>query len=179
MPRPDLLRQAGPVKQWLRRRIGVGLDRSEPTMTTRTLLAAATLAAGLADAAAAAPLADYRWSHRVVVLFAPTETTTLVEQTKDLLADKTGLAERDLVVLAVVGDEAPRLLFGQAPRDTPTAAALRQAYDVAEPIGFTAILVGKDGGEKLRQTHPVRRDQLYGTIDAMPMRRGEAAAQPR
>jgi hypothetical protein len=145
-------------------------------MTTRTLLAAATLAAGLADAAAAAPLADYRWTNRVVLLFAPTDTTTLVEQTKELLADKPGLVARDVVVLAVVGREPPRLVFGPTPRAVP-ADALRQRYDVAEPIGFTVILVGKDGGEKLRQTHPIRRDQLYGSIDAMPMRRGEAASR--
>jgi hypothetical protein len=145
--------------------------------TTRTVLAAATLAAGLAEPAAASVLADYRWNQRVVLLFAPTDTTTLVEQAKDLLADKPGLVDRDLVVLAVVGQEPPRLLFGPPPRSRPSAKALRERFDVAEPIGFTAILVGKDGGEKLRQTHPLRRDQLYSAIDAMPMRRGEAATR--
>jgi hypothetical protein len=148
-------------------------------MTTRTIMAAATLAAGLADAAAASPLADYRWHSRVLLIFAPTDTTTLVEQSKDLLADKPGLAERDLVVLAIVGRDPPRLVFGREPASAVSAEALRQRFDVAEPVGFTAILVGKDGGEKLRQTHPIRHDELYAVIDAMPMRRSEAQSRRR
>jgi hypothetical protein len=146
-------------------------------MTTRTMLAAATLAAGLADPAPASPLAEYHRESRVVLLFAPTDTTTLVEQTKELLADKQGLLERDVAVLAVVGQQPARLIFGPPPYGALSAAALRERFDVAEPIGFTAILVGKDGGEKLRKTHPIRRDELYGSIDAMPMRRREASTR--
>ena len=39
--------------------------------------------------------------------------------------------------------------------------------------GFEAVLVGKDGGVKLRRTAPVSATELFGTIDAMPMRQGE------
>ncbi len=44
--------------------------------------------------------------------------------------------------------------------------------------GFTAILVGKDGGDKLPSTELITLQKLYGTIDAMPMRRNEMKRHP-
>ncbi|MEN0050651.1 MAG: DUF4174 domain-containing protein, partial [Bacteroidota bacterium] len=39
---------------------------------------------------------------------------------------------------------------------------------------FTVILIGKDGGEKLRRKGKLlTRKALYQTIDVMPMRRAE------
>ncbi len=38
---------------------------------------------------------------------------------------------------------------------------------------FSIILVGKDGGEKLRRTTPLPPDELFALVDAMPMRRAE------
>ena len=41
--------------------------------------------------------------------------------------------------------------------------------------GFEVLLVGKDGGVKLRQETPLSVDDLFATIDAMPMRQREMA----
>lgn len=41
------------------------------------------------------------------------------------------------------------------------------------PGQFTVILLGKDGGEKLRSHFPISWNKLQSTIDAMPMRRAE------
>jgi len=38
---------------------------------------------------------------------------------------------------------------------------------------FTIILIGLDGGEKLRQTKPLDTTTLFAIIDGMPMRRQE------
>ncbi|SEJ85577.1 protein of unknown function [Dyadobacter sp. SG02] len=43
--------------------------------------------------------------------------------------------------------------------------------DTASP--FTFILVGRDGGEKLRSSDVVSAEKLFGLIDAMPMRKNE------
>ncbi len=43
----------------------------------------------------------------------------------------------------------------------------------ADSNGFTVLLIGKDGGEKLRSHKPVSFEQLRDTIDAMPMRQRE------
>jgi len=52
------------------------------------------------------------------------------------------------------------------------AAAVRERFRV-ERADFTVILVGKDGGEKLRDSKPLPFARLQATIDAMPMRRQE------
>lgn len=43
---------------------------------------------------------------------------------------------------------------------------------------FTVILVGKDSGDKLRDTKPLTLTKLYNTIDAMPMRQSEMKQHP-
>jgi hypothetical protein len=51
-------------------------------------------------------------------------------------------------------------------------AATRKRFHIA-PNAFTVILIGKDGGEKLRSSIPLSVDTLRSTIDAMPMRQDE------
>lgn len=38
---------------------------------------------------------------------------------------------------------------------------------------FSVVLIGKDGGEKLRRTTPLPPEELFAVVDAMPMRRAE------
>jgi hypothetical protein len=38
---------------------------------------------------------------------------------------------------------------------------------------FSVVLIGKDGGEKLRRSTPLSPDELFALVDAMPMRRAE------
>jgi hypothetical protein len=38
---------------------------------------------------------------------------------------------------------------------------------------FSVVLIGKDGGEKLRRTTPLSPEELFAIVDAMPMRRAE------
>ncbi|WP_041734743.1 DUF4174 domain-containing protein [Dyadobacter fermentans] len=46
-------------------------------------------------------------------------------------------------------------------------------WDVDSVNAFTFILVGRDGGEKLRSSEVVSAEKLFGLIDAMPMRKDE------
>ena len=114
-------------------------------------------------AAAAVPvtLAQIRWHQRVLLLFAP-DAQALSAQ-RAIIAGWSGqAAERDLVTVTVTGD----MVAGAA----DTAASLRRRFRPG--AGFTAILIGKDGGEKLRAAEPITAATLERTIDAMPMRRG-------
>jgi hypothetical protein len=38
---------------------------------------------------------------------------------------------------------------------------------------FSVVLVGKDGGEKLRRSTPLRPEELFALVDAMPLRQAE------
>jgi hypothetical protein len=117
----------------------------------------------LAVALAASPtLAQMKWERRVLVVAAASgENAALAEQRRILANWKANSDDRDLTVVEVIGDRV------QGAGDT--AATIRRKYRL--PATFTAILIGKDGGEKLRSSKPFPAAVLEQTIDAMPMRR--------
>ncbi|UZK69909.1 DUF4174 domain-containing protein [Sphingomonas sp. S1-29] len=122
---------------------------------------------GIAAAVQAAPasLDSLQWERRVLIVFAPSRDDSDLASQRRLL-DKRAMAERDLHVIEVVGDSVSGV------RDD--AGRLRQRYGVSERE-FQAVLLGKDGGLKLRRADPIAMALLSDTIDAMPMRRAEAA----
>lgn len=131
-------------------------------------------AARAEDVPAPQGLLDYRWEARIVLVFAPSEDAPLlVAQRAAFDSDRTGLAERDVVVHTVLPDRVTPDL-GTLPQES--ADALRERYDVA-PDAFAAILIGKDGGEKLRTETVLMPETLFQTIDAMPMRQREMRRQ--
>jgi hypothetical protein len=140
----------------------------------RTLLAAtligATAAASSRDAPLAAPpLTKWRWHNRLLLVFAPTRDDPAYQAQRAALdAAAAGGAERDLVAISVLGTTADHGLDG---------AALRAAYRVPADR-FAVLLIGKDGGEKLRAATPVSSERLFAVIDRMPMRRSETRGTP-
>ena len=116
--------------------------------------------AALTATASAAPLDAYRDRARVLVLSAPDAgDAQLMAQRAALGPVRSGVAERDLVVLEAIGSGAE-------------AQALRAALGLPAD-SFRAVLVGKDGGAKLTAAAPIPPQRLFATIDAMPMRRSE------
>ena len=99
-------------------------------------------------------LEDALWQHRVLLVHSPDSARApakaFLEQLKETKAD---LQDRDLIVIKA---------------DT----ALRQKFSMADG-SFTLLLIGKDGGEKARQTKSVDLKALFALIDTMPMRRAE------
>ncbi|MCJ2056482.1 DUF4174 domain-containing protein [Methylobacterium sp. J-048] len=126
----------------------------------RTTLIGFGLAALTAGAAMAGSLDAYRWRSRVLVLSAPDSADPDLRAQRAALGPMRGAAaERDLVVLEAIGDG---------------AEARRLRTHLSLPAGeFRAVLVGKDGGAKLKAAAPIPPQTLFATIDAMPMRRGE------
>ena len=51
-------------------------------------------------------------------------------------------------------------------------AATRRRYHVTSG-SFTVVLLGEDGGEKLRSDKPVKAEELDSLIDRMPTRKLE------
>lgn len=137
-------------------------------MTETATILGAAIAMSLTIAQAEA-MSAYRWMYRpVVVLAGPGGETAVAEQRRIFAASRTGLAERDIVVVWVTGNIVNAEL---GPGPGMTAAQLRARFGA--PDGLRVILVGKDGGVKLTQSMPLQATTLFGTIDAMPMRRDE------
>ena len=117
----------------------------------------------LAVALAASPtIAQMKWERRVLIVAAPSaEDASLAEQRRILGHWKAEGDSRELSIVEVVGD--------QVRGASDPAATIRRKYRL--PSTFTAILIGKDGGEKMRGATPFPAAVLEQTIDAMPMRK--------
>jgi hypothetical protein len=104
--------------------------------------------------------------HRLVVVVATPGDPRAVEQHAALVHDAAALRERDVVVQDM----------------TPEVG--RRALGVGRRATFEVLLVGKDGGVKLRRDRVVAPSEIAALIDTMPMRRDEmrrrgAQAGPR
>ncbi|MDO9381467.1 MAG: DUF4174 domain-containing protein [Hyphomicrobiaceae bacterium] len=143
-------------------------------MRKSALLAAfAALAASHVPAEA---ISGYRWKKRPLIVFAGSENAEkLGKQRRIVEAHRADLAERDLVVVYVVGNDVSATL-GAPPG--LSAGALRRKYGIKDGE-FRAVLVGKDGGVKKTAASPLTAEALAGTIDAMPMRRDEVRRRAR
>lgn len=116
----------------------------------------------------------YLWSNRPVIVFAPGAADALPAAQRAAL-DPQGKAfrDRDMVLIEVIGDTVS--VNGQPARGTD-ADDLRVRYQIVRETS-SAVLVGKDGGVKLRSGTAFSADELFATIDAMPMRNLEIRQQ--
>lgn len=112
---------------------------------------------------------EARWSKRLLVLTA--EGPEAAVQCALVEAEQEGLQERDLTVLRV-GAEVEHVAGARATDPPPPATAFRDRFGLPDR-GFRVVLVGKDGGVKLRRDEPLAPRDLWSVIDAMPMRRRE------
>lgn len=113
----------------------------------------------------------FKWKNRLLFLFGPDrQTEALADLQKEIQQRQAGVADRDLVVFEIVENGQSRMNGTEiAPQ---TAEALRQRF-AAPPNRFSAVLVGKDGGVKMKRNDRVRLDEIFQLIDAMPMRQQE------
>jgi hypothetical protein len=115
-------------------------------------------------------LADFRWKNRIVLLFAPTPDDDVCASFRRAWEGlRTEVNARDL--LLVEAYESGESRIGTTPLAGASVAQLRDRFKVASGA-VVFVLIGKDGMEKLRKT-TISMDELFGTIDAMPMRQRE------
>lgn len=102
-------------------------------------------------------LSQFQWKKRPVLVFADSDQDpAYIEQLELLRSRVDALQERDVVVL------------------TDTDPAARSALRLKmRPRGFMLVLVGKDGGVKLRKPFPWDVREITRSIDKMPMRQRE------
>jgi hypothetical protein len=119
----------------------------------------------------------YRWRSRVVVLFAPSAGTPAYAEQRAALADEAdALRARDMMVVSAFADGSGAV--DGRPLAPGAAATLRRRLR-APADGLTVLLVGKDGGTKLRRRAPVAPGDLFALVDGMPMGRVEARERGR
>lgn len=133
------------------------------------LIAAAIVAFSASQVNAMDSLSELKWKNRVIIVFGSFAEPMLDRQITLLTRQKDELEDRDLVVIRVSGDEA---LPVQGNTSGLNAAAIRKDANVGDER-FQIVLVGKDGGIKLRSDRIVESVEIFDLIDTMPMRRAE------
>ena len=119
----------------------------------------------------AAQLDQHRWEDRVLLVIAENDKKEAYKnQIKLLNQQKAELADRNLVTYQLLSN-------GQSScqgeiMEPIKAERIIHAYN-KEANPFLLILIGKDGGVKLRSKSVVPSEDLFALIDSMPMRRAE------
>jgi hypothetical protein len=111
------------------------------------------------EARAAETLEPRLGRHRILLSFALQPDHPELRHQRHLIRGTSAdeMQDRDLVSIEVIG----------------AAPTLRSRYDVPADTPFQLLLLGKDTGVKLRRDEAAPMPQVYGLIDAMPMRRRE------
>ena len=122
-------------------------------------------------------LDKYEWKNRLVLLFAPSSG---FENYKNAVAELIQLSDeiddRDLVVFHLLENDKSHVDEKEISRKD--VQRLTEKYNAEKGV-MTTILIGKDGGEKYRQTGQTNWQEIFDRIDAMPMRRAEMRAKEK
>lgn len=125
---------------------------------------------------------QYLWTHRPLLIFAPTPDDARLNVQRRIARDADdGFADRQMLLIEIIAAGDSRIVRpGDASNPKPISDIqvneIRRRFRPSV-TGFTVMLIGKDGGVKLRKTEPVTADELFALIDAMPMRIRETQRQ--
>ena len=110
-------------------------------------------------------LSSLKWQKRIIVLMDATGDTKLRNaQLEVFKAVESELQERDLLIFCYDGKQ----LLNQDLKPSPFKLS-----GVKDLSYQGLILIGKDGGIKLKAAYPVSPQRIFPLIDSMPMRRAE------
>lgn len=116
-------------------------------------------------------LAKHEWENRVILLFAPDFQNKELKQQLDLFRkNQKGLKDRKLIVYQITPTEVKK--DGTPLNGKSKIGSWFKEFQI-DNNEFTFILIGLDGGEKMRNSGIVSNEKLFSKIDRMPMRRAE------
>jgi len=116
-------------------------------------------------------LAQFQWKNRLLFIFAKDVNHPLFKELQSqIAAQKADVEDRDLIVFEVPAQGPARM--NTNPLDRKEADSIRIHFAVPGDT-FSLILIGKDGGIKLKRDDQVDLSEVFGLIDSMPMRQNE------
>lgn len=120
-------------------------------------------------------LSSHQWEDRLILILTDdTNNTTYQKQIHELYSDQQGLEDRKLVIYTILPDKFNR--DDEENQEWIDSDELYSEYKKSED-SFEILLIGLDGGIKLRQQEFLSNKRLFGRIDQMPMRRRELQSQ--
>ena len=116
-------------------------------------------------------LARFEWKNWLMLIFAPDVMHPHYERIDaEINAQSAEVRDRDLVVFEIFDKDSSQM--NASPLSSADADALRKHFGITRQM-YALILVGKDGGVKLKREDRVPLNEIFELIDSMPMRREE------
>jgi len=114
-------------------------------------------------------LEKHQWNDRVILIFSNDKSSSELEKQIDLFQkEKVGLEERKLKIYQFSEGDYKFSFFDSWKKSTLN---LKRFFDKEE--SFKIVLIGLDGGIKLKQNIILTPEKLFAIIDGMPMRKRE------
>jgi len=120
-------------------------------------------------------LEKHQWTNRVLIVrTVDTESNKYQEQVKEFTSSTEELIDRKLILYKINKDDFTLTNYQNSALNYSGKVSKKLAEGILnEKDNFEIILIGLDGGIKLQQTEVLTKQELFNTIDAMPMRRNE------
>jgi hypothetical protein len=116
-------------------------------------------------------LTPFECKNRVLLMFAPDDHNPHLKMLKaEIDRRHFEVDDRDLVVFKVF--ESGPSFMGDMELSQSAADSLRDYFNIPRNA-FVVVLVGKDGGVKLKSDERVTIEDVFDLIDSMPMRQHE------
>lgn len=116
-------------------------------------------------------LSSHQWKDRLVVIYSDdTTNSTFQNQLQELKKDTEGIHDRKIVIYQSINGKVKKGLVENENCDN-SEVEFQKLND--SHLKFEVLLIGLDGGVKLRKTDLLTIQELFGTIDQMPMRISE------
>jgi hypothetical protein len=116
-------------------------------------------------------LKDYQWKNRLILVFSPSPMDPGYRALeKEIVVQAEEIIDRDLLVFHIL--ETGEIKLGESSLQTGAGDYLRESFSIRSGT-LTVLLIGKDGGVKLRREGGVKLDEILSLIDTMPMRQRE------
>lgn len=115
-------------------------------------------------------ISSHHWKDRVLVIFTDDiDSQSYKDQINEFEKNRDGLIERKVVVYHVNLDQ-----YKMGFSDSEWCKSIHSLNKIRKSeTSFEVVLIGLDGGFKLSKTSTISCEELFGTIDIMPMRRQE------
>ena len=117
-------------------------------------------------------LRDFRWKNRLVIIHAgPTGQPQLKEQLQNIAQEITAYEERDLKIIILQNNKA--WVWSAGEKQALDFQEIVKTLSIDLSVAYQNFLIGKDGGVKMKQNSAFSNQELFDSIDSMPMRRQE------
>lgn len=116
------------------------------------------------------PSYSNHWAHRSVIYFAPTNDEHVKQFLLETMINDCELSERDIVTLVITADGFANPSWV---KEEFNLLNMFKIYGVL-PSRHTAVLIGKDGTEKLRWGKTTDWNAIMRVIDLSPTREAES-----